>query len=216
MKQIEILDEDEFANATVKTCVFNYDKSYTGTTLIQGKDGDYILNSEHIFDSKIVSDIVSKIQPYLKGFKFTNIYSKVRSSDSNQTVVKVANADSLTLEEGKFTSPDSDKYRLVTGYMRNSFYHIDACQILEPGVQNKKGYVQYVCSSEQQAKNIKSVLDSKVAKFIFAQTRTSRSLDSSQLQFVPFLDDGEYTDEDLYTKLNLTVEEIAEIEQYVK
>ena len=212
LKSLRELPDDIF-NATVKTTYFILDKQYdnsAGVSFTNNVDETFTLpNTGFIFNSKNLRSIVAKVGPKPNQYSFKSLYKKVQTVEEETTIVGVSNADGITLTQSNLISPNNDTYRLTTGYMRNSYYHIDSIHIAEPGINIKSGYVQRVCKSKEEAENIHSVLQSKLAKYIFSNTRTSRTLDSSQLNYIPFLNDKMYTDEDLYKLYNLTEEEIV-------
>jgi hypothetical protein len=215
LSYVKELPKDTF-DATVATTYFVLDKEYNNDNgiLVEPLNGSAftISNDGVIFTSQILASIVNKTQSKENKYKFTSVYNKVKEVEEVTRLVKVSNNKGIEETESNLVSPNSEKYRLITGYMRNSYYHIDSIHIAEPGLNIKNGYVQMICDSKEKAENIKSVLHSKLSKFLFDSTRTSRSLDSAQLNFIPYLDDKVYTDSELYSKFNLTQEEIDLIE----
>lgn len=91
-------------------------------------------------------------------------------------------------------------------------------QLLEPGEVCTDSYIiAFPTSNETEAKNFHQYLKTKFVRFLLMQALSSINLAKDTYVFVPSQDFSKsWTDEELYTKYNLTGEEINFIESMIK
>jgi site-specific DNA-methyltransferase (adenine-specific) len=81
----------------------------------------------------------------------------------------------------------------------------------------KKGYTVCSLDSESEAKNLATYLKTSLCRFIHLKTKTSRSLRTPQLKFIPKVDlTKSWTDKELYKHFKLSQEEIDYVESSIK
>jgi site-specific DNA-methyltransferase (adenine-specific) len=86
-----------------------------------------------------------------------------------------------------------------------------------PGIAVKKGYTVSIVKSESEGKNLAAYLKSKLCRFIYDATKTSRSLRTPQLKFIPKVAlTKKWSDKALYKHFGLTQKEINYIEESIK
>jgi site-specific DNA-methyltransferase (adenine-specific) len=218
---IEQLPNDAF-NADVRTCYFTAKNKVReeDITLIEGdkintwkpsKDDDYVIVD------KVFKSILEKVRKHCtEPIKTTNLQAKheVKVDKLSKAIDKLGK-EGITYLDKDICTPNSDKYRLVHSYPggKNRFA-ISQMGMLEPGVQNRKGYIQIVCKSKEHAFNLDSLFKTNLIKYVFDSTRTSMTLDGSQFKFIPLLDDREWRDESAYKFFGISKAEQKIIENY--
>lgn len=226
LKYVKALPVRAFANVKTRTCYIQIIKGYTGSVTICNDLGDeYELestdNNPCIFVDKIMSDIMHKVSSSTKErFKLKSFYKNLVESDKIVDVVDLVTGPVgdryCKITKGNMLSEDSDTWRIVHAYRAGRDRSTTQFMgLLRPGVQNKKGYVQQVCSSEEEAKNLLSLLNTKVISYVFDNSGTSNSLDTPQFAQVPKLGDRLWTDESANKFFNLTDEEIEVVMNHV-
>ncbi len=218
---IEQLPNDAF-DADVRTCYFvAQNKEREGDiTLIEGdssrvwkpsKDSDYVLVDKTF---KSICDKVSKhCSDPIKTKNLQERHEVEASTLSKAIATLTKNGPEYT--ERNIRTPDSDKYRLIHAYPGGKQrFAISQMGMLEPGVQNRKGYIQIGCKSKEHAFNLDSLFKTNVIKYVFDNTRTSMTLDASQFKFIPLLDDREWSDESAYNFFGISKAEQKIIESY--
>ena len=105
----------------------------------------------------------------------------------------------LVPSNGEFDVNPKDGYKVITD-----------TRIIGPGQINTETYLDIgVFESEQEAKNFEIFLHSKFTRFLLRQAISSLNVTRECFRFVPHEDfSKEWTDEKLYSKYNLTEEEI--------
>lgn len=112
----------------------------------------------------------------------------------------------------------------VTGYtddkQRKNAYHpiINVPFVIEPNQVCSMSYlVLGTLNDEEQAKNCKQYIKTKLARFLVSVTLVGMNMTSRSFMFVPVQDYSKaWTDEELYKKYNLTQEQIDYIESRIK
>lgn len=215
-------------NATVQTCVIVVEKQFKGNVTVVSEDNNTYEQANdndqnYIFSGTKLNSIARKVMPKDGDarFKFANIYPTTKNMSKSlkplKSISKLKGGGNSEFEytEANWETADSDKYRVTHNFMGGlNRFAVDQMGILEPGIQNKKGYIQIACQDEQEAKNINSLLRTKVIRYVVDATRTSRTLSNTQFNFIPFYNDRLWTDEMAYEFFNITPEEIEVIESY--
>lgn len=113
---------------------------------------------------------------------------------------------------------NKDTVRIVNFYQQSdykrTFQNIGIVE--DPNVVIPKAFI-YAHVNLRDAQSLRTYLGSKFVRFIQVMTRTSRTIDNSQLKFIPFIKTAPIkSDEDVYKHHNLTSEEIKLIEDTIK
>ena len=102
---------------------------------------------------------------------------------------------------------------------KNGMYRVlSRMELLKPGQICTQSYL-IACPTfnEIEAKNTFNYLRTKFVRFLILQTLVGMNISISNFIFVPWLDFSKtWTDEELYTKYNLTQEEIDFIESMIR
>jgi site-specific DNA-methyltransferase (adenine-specific) len=222
LKVVKFLGSEAFENANVDTLYYVADKSSTDTLVIDESNTPYHMTfvaDEFIHKDKIVRDILIKcgtVNSKRSNFKFTRIDSL--TTVKNQVPVLTLLTD--VKEEKSVTNEIDDffnDHKIVSTFLPNAKNHLSAMTYVAPGETVRKNYVVSVADSASIAKNTVNYLKSNLCCFIYDKTKTSRTLRSPQLKFIPKIDlSRSYTDDELYAHFNLSEEEIAYIEANVK
>ncbi len=218
---IKQLPDDAF-DADVRTCFFAArNKIREGDITLMEDD---VINTwrpskedDYVVIDKNFRSIFEKVRKYCINPIKTKNLQKIHevTVDASSKAIEKLGKDGITYLEKKIHTPDSDKYRLVHSYPGGKKrFAISQMGMLEPGVQNRKGYIQIACKSKKHAFNLDSLFKTNVIKYIFDNTRTSMTLDGSQFKFIPLLDDREWTDESAYKFFGISKAEQKIIESY--
>jgi site-specific DNA-methyltransferase (adenine-specific) len=220
-KAVKFLDSATFQNADVSTLYFLLDKSYTGPITVASGVNKYntvYVEGDYIWKDKLLLDILKKCgteKSQESWIKFNRI-EKVIVSNKVKTVSCITKNDIIydfTTEKDNFFS----SHKVVSSFLPNAQHHLDVMWYVSPGISVKKGYTVSEVNSKIEGKNLTSYLKSSLCKFIHSNTRTSRSLRTPQLKFLPKIDlTKSWTDAELYQHFGLTQEEIDYIEANVK
>lgn len=219
-KRIKFLSQNVFPDAQVNTLYFVLDKHHTGSTEIVDNNSNYSVSckqGDYIFKDSTLMSILKKCQTHQSNkswLKFNRI-EKVVPSKSIKTVTKISKQDiefSTTKESDLYVG----QHKVVTSFLPNSTHHLDVVWYVPKDVAVKKGYTVCCVDSEKKAKNLSKYLKLNLCKVIHQETKTSRSLRSPQLKFIPYVDlTKSWTDDKLYKHFGLSPKEIEYIESKV-
>ena len=223
-KCVQFLSNRTFETANVKTMYFIYDQNYYGVTDIHSMDGEtYSINSSkasYLIEKKILSEILTKcnvINSTTSWIKFDRReFDSTSNSRKVNTVIQISK-DDIKYEKTFSSDTTIKNHRVITSFLSNSKNHLDVVWYIPPGIAVKKGYTATVVDNEMIGMNLATYLKSNLCKFIYEKTKTSRSLRSPQLKFIPKVTlSKKWTDKALYKYFNLTKEEIAYVEANIK
>lgn len=197
--KIQINPVDLFETATVSTCTVFCEQGYNGKI-------DLVNTSN---DSKyVIEDFNQHILP---------IFDTV----SRDLITKLKPKTPFTTYSGN--KGNTNKFRIVTSYMCYNILNekpLNELKIIEPDYEKQSGYRVFAEFDSMQEAELaleyyNSFWHSKLVQFVLRRTRTSTTLDNPQLSFVPTVDkfNQKFTDHELYTMFELTVEEIEKIEE---
>lgn len=218
---IKFLSSDIFKTADVETLYFIWKKGSTNKTRIINSDDEehFTTNYTYIWRNKKVKSILEKCgtdESKDGWIKFYRI-EKSKLCDKETNTVTTINKDKVEITKTTTVDRYVNHYRVVTSFLPNSPNHLDVVHVVEPGVSVKDGYTVSLCSSKEEAENLSKYLKCNLVLFIFNKTKTSRTLRSPQLKFIPKVPlDRLWTDKELYEYFGLTKEEIDYIEANIK
>lgn len=221
-KLIKFLPTGTFENADVETLYFSVGKDPVSATTVTNKDrksyktsnyGGYIWQDETLLKILTKCNSAGATESWIK---FTRIEKPKTSSAPIKTLVLVSPSKTV-FADTNIVDRFVNEYRVVTSLLPNSRHHLDVLAIIPPGIAVKEGYTVTVCSNITEADNLVRYLKSKLVLFLYAKTKTSRTLRTPQLKFIPKVDlTRTWTDAELYAHFGLTEEEIAYVEANVK
>jgi hypothetical protein len=220
-KKIEFLPKDTFENVDVETLSITIDMTKTHNTEIVSRNGDsYFTNSyDYIFEDKILYNILTKcntVSNRTSYIKFNRMENSKKSENKVKTLTCI-NPSGKTYEETNTIDKFLGNHRVVTSFFQDPEFRHYLTYTVEPEMSVKDGYTVSLCNSENGANNLVNFIKSKLFLAIYKKTRTSRTLRTPQLKFIPKVDlSRKWTDEELYTHFRLTQEEIKYIEANVK
>lgn len=218
---IKFLPSDTFDTADVETLYFIWKKGSTNNTRIINSNGEEYStdNYTYIWRNKKVKSILEKCgtveskDSWIKFYRMEN--SKLDGKETN--TVTTINKDKVEITKTTTVDRYVNCYRVVTSFLPNSPNHLDVSHTVEPGVSVKDGYTVSLCSSKEEAENLSTYLKCKLVLFIYNKTKTSRTLRSPQLKFIPKVPlDRSWTDKEIYKHFNLTQEEIDYVESNIR
>lgn len=219
---VEFLPTGTFENANVETLYFVVGPDLVPATKVTNKDGRSYQTSDYsgyIWQDETLRNILTKCNRALateSWVKFTRIEKPKTGAALVKTLVKVT-PSKTEYENTNIDDRFIHKFRVVTSLLPNSRHHLEVLAIALPGIAVKEGYTVSVCSDATEASNLSRYLKSKLVLFLHAKTKTSRTLRTSQLKFIPKVDlTRTWTDAELYAHFGLTQEEIAYVEANVK
>lgn len=220
-KKVKFLDSSTFENADVNTLYFLIDKNYSGQVTIESGSEKYdtvYVAGDYIWKDKLLLDILKKCgteKSQESWIKFNRI-EKVSNSKKVNTVTCISKTEvtyEVTTEKDSFFS----SHKVVTSFLPNAHHHLDVVWYVPPDISVKKGYTICETNSEIEGQNLATYLKSSLCKFIHSSTKTSRSLRTPQLKFLPKVDlSKNWTDAKIYKHFGFTQEEIDYIEANVK
>ena len=221
-KKIKFLEADTFESANVNTLYFIVQKTYTGEVDIASKDKQYTIpytKGDYIWNDKILLDILTKCKTNRSTqswIKFNRI-EKVSNSKTNKKTVTCISKSEITYEDTKEVDDYINSHKVVTSFLPNAPVHLDVVWYVPKNIAVKKGYTVCSLDSESEAKNLATYLKTSLCRFIHLKTKTSRSLRTPQLKFIPKVDlTKSWTDKELYKHFKLSQEEIDYVESSIK
>lgn len=135
----------------------------------------------------------------------------------------------VSREEVEKNADGIDKYKIICGRLVPSNGELDIKpgegyrvmtdpQILNPGEINTETYITLgIFDTEEEAINFQSYMREKLPRFLLRQAISSVNINREVFKFVPHLDfTQKWTDEVLYTRYDLTSEEIAFVEEHIR
>ena len=121
-----------------------------------------------------------------------------------------------------------DKWKVIISYLtaehagqpdkNGQFRVLSTMEVLPPQAICTETYlVAGAFDTDDEARNYEHYLKTRFVRFLIGQVAVSQHITKSCFRFVPFQDfTEEWTDTRLYTKYNLTNEEISFIESIIK
>ena len=220
-KKIKFLGSDAFQSADVNTLYFVLDKTQDSATEIAYKDTHYITmrsQGDYIFKEEILYNILNKCGTHrakTSWIKFNRI-EKVSPARETKTVTQITKSG-VTYDFTTYVDDYLTCHKVVTSFLPNASHHLDVVWYVPENVAVKKGYTVCEMDSEVRARNLAAYLRSSLCRAIHTETKTSRTLRTPQLKFIPKVDlNRSWTDQELYTHFQLTDLEIAYIENAAK
>jgi hypothetical protein len=235
IKYLKINPINSFQSATVRTVSVVLDSTHKGPTTICDTNETYKLeiNSTDLIllgGNKLGTNLLRRLQTNKK-FKFKN-NKKAKLAKNYASIgtgsicifnsLSVNGLDITTIAESEGVADnDIGVDRLVVGYLpsgTNYARNFGLIEILPKDTAILPDYYRYYpTTSVNEAKAIKSYLESKLVTFIQSMTRTSQTLDNPQLLNIPFwIPTSVVSDEEVYTYFELTQEECNYIEENVE
>lgn len=220
-KVIKFLPSNTFDNADVETLYFTWKKGSTNKTRIINDDSEeyFTTNYTYIWRNKTVKSILEKcntIESKNSWIKFHRMENSKLDGKETDTVTSI-NKDKLEITKTTTVDRYVNHYRVVTSFLPNSLNHLDVSYTVEPGISVKDGYTVSLCSSKEEAEHLSTYLKCKLVLFIYNKTKTSRTLRSPQLKFIPKVPlDRSWTDKEIYKHFSLTQEEIDYVESNIR
>jgi hypothetical protein len=216
-KCIKFLGGNAFSGASVDTLYFVRCQDYQGPTKIQSSSGDYNCNltqGSYVIRDQTLLSILKKcntLDANTSWIKFHRI-DRMDTTASVKTITKIGRHD-VIYEDTDQSDPYIGAHRAVTSFLPNSPNHLDLMTYAGPDIAVKKGYTVCCMPTEKSAKNLVSYLTTSFCRVIHNETKTSRSLRSPQLKFIPHVDLSiSWTDALLYQHFGLDQNEIKYIE----
>jgi hypothetical protein len=192
-----------------KTKIIDEDKSSFETSL---REKDPWFKNEKLFR------IIRKIEEVSGAAYFeTSSYNfkNEKRVDDGFSVVSLINGKFFKIENEGKVSDRITKPRIIMSYLFNDKYPLKAVWFIPAGISAGK-YRSMDVSNNKTGENLQSLFKTKLFSFIHSETASSRSLDNSQLRFLPLVISRTWTDHEIYNHFNLTPEEIEYIENTVK
>ena len=238
LKWIKVHPMTIFGNGVnVKTASIYAEKGYKGPITVDHYLGFKLIIKIEDFNDKIIicsnQTFVSKLKNYSKqiGYKSKpgkapvsfkrpeNDYCKLRKDEKYKfpIIIQLSKTNHKYSYSSEVFDPDYNKYRVAFGYLTPGGYdkgttHLGIVSVVEPGVQLAVSYRYIVCKNLNDAINLKRYLESKFVRYILYWTRTSRTLDNPQIQYIPYLNKKCINDEEIYNHFELNDREIRSIE----
>lgn len=218
---IKFLDLDSFPGANVNTLYFVIDKDRNGPTCIQSNNKTYNVASntgDYIFRNELLRNILVKCGVHDSSeswIKFNRIDNVTPTQSKIKTVSQITRSN-ISYDMIQEADAYINNHKVVTSLLPNSRHHLDVVWYVPPGIGVKKGYTVYKARSKKEAANMVQYLRSSLCRVIHSETKTSRSLRTPQLKFIPNVDLSKtWTDAEIYAHFKLTPEEIAYVENAV-
>jgi site-specific DNA-methyltransferase (adenine-specific) len=217
---VKFLPADTFKTANVETLYFVWQRDSENTTRIINGDDEYVTSDySYIWKNQLLKSILDKCgtsdsaESWIKFNRMENSKTGVSDVDTVTSIIK----DKIEITKSNTLDRYVDEHRVVTSFLPNSPYHLDVSYPIKPGIAVKDGYTVSLCATEKEANNLSAYLKSKLVLFIYNKTKTSRTLRSPQLKFIPKVDLNQgWTDQELYSYFNLTQDEIDYIERTIR
>ncbi len=223
---------------------FLYDKSIASqtefTTILGTRYTDYrTLNTEGIIPRHAVGErVINKIQKIDKDFLSNHIFKDkwgLRTDYDEGNVIEQSTDDiKIITPRGDYFVSSKENYFLDANYYKVMFTRVINEHAVEPGKQNNYRLLtslrvigpNEICNASymvvgginkrEYAENIKAYLETKFVRFLILQTLFGIGLTSDRFQFVPMQDFTKvWTDQMLYEKYSLTLDEIDFIEKVI-
>lgn len=167
----------------------------------------------------MIHSIIEKIEKVHGKNYFTKsefIFKDGCSVDEECDMVSLINGKIIKTERGNKRSRETDSDKLVSSYLPNDTIATKAIWFARRGISSGK-YREMVVGSEEHGKSLESLFKTKLFSLIYLSTFSSRTLDGSQLRFLPHIKSTRiWTDQEIYQHFDLTQEEINLIEATVK
>lgn len=222
LKKIKFLPDNTFPDANVKTMYFVSMPGATERSVFNEENKKQYsigFTDKYFFNNVILVSIIKKLgttNTTGSSFKFYQRWNSKTQTKKVKTVVMIGK-DDIKFSETNLIDPHINAHKVITSFLKNSKNHLDVLWYVPPGVAVKDGYTLTYVSSENEGYNLISYLKSSLCKFIYESTKTSRSLRTPQLKFIPRIDiTRSWTDQELYKHFNLTQDEINYIEKTIK
>lgn len=219
-KQIEFLPNDTFENVDVETLSVTIDKTKKHNTKIVSRHGDsyFTDNYNYIFEDKLLYDILSKcnmVNSRKSWIKFNRMQNSKKSQKKVKTLTCITSTGK-TYEETNTIDRFLGNHRVVTSFFQDPDFRHYLAYAIDPDISVKDGYTVSLCGSKNEADNLVNFIKSNLFLAIYKKTRTSRTLRTPQLKFIPKVDlSKKWTNQQLYTHFKLEQEEINYIESVI-
>jgi site-specific DNA-methyltransferase (adenine-specific) len=219
--QVEFLPNDTFENVDVETLSVTIDMTKTHNTKIISRTGESYTTTdyEYIFEDKMLYDILKKCKVSnsdASWIKFNRMEKSKKCENEIDTVTTIT-PNEIVLSKTNTLDKFVNHYRVVTSFLPNSPNHIDVSYVVSPSIAVKDGYTVSLCDTQEEAENLSTFLKTKLAMFIYKKTKTSRTLRTPQLKFIPKIDlSKKWSNDELYEHFDLIQEERNYIEANVK
>lgn len=220
-KKIEFLPKDTFENVDVETLAITIDKTTKHNTEIVSRTGNsyFTNNYGYIFEDKLLYNILTKcktVNSNTSWIKFNRMENSKTSHDEVKTLTCIS-PSGKTYGKTKTIDKFLGYHRVVTSFFQDPDFRHYLTYTVEPDVSVKDGYTVSLCESEVEANHLVNFIKSNLFLAIYKKTRTSRTLRTPQLKFIPQIDlTQNWSNEELYAHFGLTKEEIEYIETNVK
>lgn len=215
---------------------FLVDKRYKGVCHIVQKDTNEesysnIKNSDIFISFKHGRNIIEKINnfknTYVRDITYPGnpfgLITSVRGKDIRDEIhnIKVkSSAGYGYIKKADITKNIGivDKFKVITGYKRNSSTIINKPEVLGPGEVCTQTYMVIGSfNSLAEANNYSEYVKTRFFRMLILITLNGSNVTRKNYQLIPMQDFSKpWTDEELYKKYNLTEEEINYIERTVK
>lgn len=222
--RIKFLDNTVFPDANVNTLYFiSRSDNDTDTEIICNGTSYFIDSNKNTFilKTEMLHSILDKCKSLNQSQSWIT-FNRLEGTDIPQSSKKIDTVmcitkDNILIEKINTCDRYIGHYKVVTTLLPNDKHHLNVVWPVDKGIAVKSGYTVCLVTSYKEAVNLSKYLKSNFCKFIYTMTKTSRSLRSPQLKFIPKIDlTRSWTDQEIYQHFNLTQEEIDYIEANVK
>jgi hypothetical protein len=219
--QVEFLPNDTFENVDVETLSVTIDMTKTHNTKIISRTGESYTTTDYayMFEDKMLYGILKKCKVSNSDASWIKFNRMENSKKSNHTVKTITciNASGKTYSDTHTIDKFLGHNRVVTSFFQDPDFRHYLTYTVGPDISVKDGYTVCVCKDESESEHLVNFIKSKLFLFIYKKTRTSRTLRTPQLKFIPKVDLSiKWSDSELYDHFDLTQEERTYIEANVK
>ena len=194
-------DSDWVVQIDIKTISAVLSKNYSGPTHYIGRwlnnsyySNEPIMNGE----TKALHHLIANIQTKDK----IKLYSHSKPiGPGKQVKITRKNDDMIIIEDGYEWHSHNDEWRVVFGIL-----HSCVVGIVLPGLSIPDKYYYAIVGSGHEAKMFQKYLLSEFIRYILFMTRTSRTISSPELSWVPMIDFNSFddiNDEIIYNHFNV-------------
>ena len=201
-KYVNFLNSDAWMTPIqINTISSVLSKNYSGPIHYIGrwlKQSYYSNNLDINGETQALYDLITNIQTEDK-FK---LYSHSKPiGPGNQVKITRKNDDMIIIEDGFEWDSHNDEWRTIFGFLKSS-----AVGIIEPGLSIPNKYYYAIVGSGHEAKIFQKYFLTKFIRYILFVTKTSKSISTPELSWVPKIDFNlfdDMNDEIIYNHFNV-------------
>lgn len=197
-------------------CNESFETELNTKVFIRDKIASKVYNTIINKNEYTLEKMALKMNPY--GLLRSDIGNDVRRADSEVEVLSSHGIGYISRDKIKKNIDTIDKYKVIVGYGITTMNKVITLKMLKPGQVCTLTYCVFGCFDNlSEATRYLEYLKLKFTRYMIRCSIINSSITQENLKFVPMIDlDKIWTDEELYTRYNLTQEEIEHIESTVQ